>query len=170
MNQQSAGILALVASCGLVLMYGEMFGSESLSQVHLFLYTAFFRNQLPPPQVLAYDDACHLGMFLLNRLGRFGNSVVAWFLLVKEKVELCVDRYHWRNHTGAWCKRNVNPQRSTKLVKMTNTEAAEQTFGWLAKYKFLFKHMNKVRFNFCMLWLFHERNVWLSTTMCHACE
>ena len=62
----------------------------------------------------------------------------------------------------------MSPKRSTKLMKMTNTEAAEQTFAWLAKYKFLFTHMNKARFNFCMLWLFHERNVWMST--CHECE
>jgi hypothetical protein len=169
MKEQSAGVLALVASCGLILCYGEIFGSESLSQVHLFLFDVHFRHMLPVPEVLAYDDACHLGMFLTNRMGRFGYSLVAHLLLFVKKLELVCDRFHWRNHTGEWCKRNVNPKNSTKLGPKTNTEAAENTFVWLSKYKFIFKHMNKARFNFTMLWLFHERNQWLCA-QCKACN
>ena len=161
-NEQSAGILALVASCGLILLYGEIFGSESLTQVHLFLHEAYFVHKLPPPKVFVYDDACHLAMYLLNRLGRFGTSVVAVFLIQMEKVRFVVDRFHWLNHTGLWCKRNVNPGTCDALKKKSNTEAAEITFSWLHHYKAIVKHMNKARYNFIMLWLFHERNVWLA--------
>ena len=137
--------------------------------MHLFLFDVHFRHMLPVPEVLAYDDACHLGMFLTNRMGRFGYSLVAHLLLFVKKLELVCDRFHWRNHTGEWCKRNVNPKNSTKLGPKTNTEAAENTFVWLSKYKFIFKHMNKARFNFTMLWLFHERNQWLCA-QCKACN
>eukprot|EP00966_Prymnesium_polylepis_P109004 2522519-Prymnesium_polylepis.1 len=71
--------------------------------MHLFLFDVHFRHMLPVPEVLEYDDACHLGMFLTNRMGPFGYSLVAHLLLFVKK--LC-DRFHWRNHTGEWCKRN----------------------------------------------------------------
>ena len=158
---QSAGVLALVASCGLILAAGEIYGSESLTQVHLFLHTLFFSYRLPPPDVLVYDDACHLAMYLLNRLGRFGKSILAVWLVKVVKVALCVDRFHWRNHTGAFCKRNVNPKKCRALGPRSNTEAAEITFSWLARMKHIFKGMNEARFMFTMLRLFHLRNKFL---------
>ena len=112
----TAGILACVSSCGLILAAMEMTGSESLTQVHLFLYTIFFIHQLEPPAVLAYDDGCHLSMFLLNRLGRFGTSILAVFLLQLQKVKIMVDKFHWKNHTGSFCKRNNNPYECKELA------------------------------------------------------
>jgi hypothetical protein len=112
----TAGIVACVSSCGLILAAMEMTGSESLTQVHLFLYTLFFIHQLQPPAVLAYDDGCHLSMFLLNRLGRFGTSILSVFLLQLHKVKIKVDKFHWKNHTGTFCKRNNNPYECKELA------------------------------------------------------
>ena len=156
----TAGILALVASCGLILAASEIYGAESLTQVHLFLFQVFFQHQLPPPEVLAYDDACHLSMFLINRLGRFGRSILAVYLLVVHKVKIVVDRFHWKNHTGAFCKRNNNPYKCEQADK-NKTEKCEETFQWLARSKHLYRKMNEARFMFIMLRMMHHRNVFL---------
>ena len=159
----TAGILALVASCGLILAASEIYGSESLTQVHLFLYQVFIEAGLPPPAVLAYDDGCHLSMYLLNRLGRFGRSVLAVYLLVYHKVKIVVDKFHWKNHTGIFCKRNNDPYECPDIVGR-RTERAEETFSWLARSKHLYRSMNEARFLFTMLRMMHHRNVFLSAS------
>ena len=62
------GVLALVAACGLFLKVSEIVGSESLTQVHDFLFEAYLVDGIDVPDVLAYDDACHLKMWFLNRM------------------------------------------------------------------------------------------------------
>ena len=72
---------------------------------------------------------------------------------------------------GLWCRRNNNPYQSKKLGPKTNTEAAEICFSWLAQYKGNFRHMNKARYNFTMLWLFNSRNKWLiRQPLCGSCD
>jgi len=66
-RRTTAGILALVSGCGLFLKIGEIYGSESLTQVHHFLFQAYHVDGIVKPKVLCYDDACHLKKFLLNR-------------------------------------------------------------------------------------------------------
>ena len=162
--------MALVASCGLILAAGEIYGSESLTQVHLFLYMAFFLHSLEPPEVLAYDDACHLSMYLLNRLGRFGRSVLAVYLIIKCKIHIVVDKFHWKNHTGKFCKKNNNPYKC-KQVRGNRTERCEETFQWLAGSKRLYRHMNEAHFMFTMLRMMHHRNVYISTLpICELCD
>lgn len=127
-REATAGILALVASCGIILAATEIYGSESLTQVHLFLYQIFLIHRLPPPEVLCYDDACHLDMYLLNRLGKFGRSVLAVFLIQIHKILIKVDKFHWRNHTGKFCERNNNPYKKCPQLKKAYTERCEETF------------------------------------------
>ena len=131
MHEKSAGIIAIVSSCGLVIMYDEIFTSESLTQLHYLLYRAFFELQLSPPEVFVYDDACHLGMYLNNRCpskdkpqGRFGVSVVSILMLIKHKIEIVVDRFHWKNHTGAFMA-----QQHAKICTCACIRA-QDPFGW----------------------------------------
>ena len=56
----TAGVFAVVSSCGLFLAVDELHGSESLTQVHLILFALFMIHQITPPDVIAYDDACHM--------------------------------------------------------------------------------------------------------------
>ena len=98
-KQTTAGILALVSSCGLFLKMDEIFGSESMSQVYLFLYDTFYLEQVPPPKVLAYDDACHLSKFLINRIQDKNSAFAEWLILdSKAGVKIVCDRFHFPNH------------------------------------------------------------------------
>ena len=165
----TAGILAMVSSCGLILAASEIYGSESLTQVHLFLYQVFFLHGLEPPAVLAYDDACHLSMYLLNRLKRFGRSALAVFILVHMKMKIVVDKFHWRNHTGKFCKENNNPY-ECPMIKGRRTERCEETFQWLSGGKHIYRHMNEAHFMFTMLRMMHHRNVYVaSLPVCKVC-
>ena len=126
----TAGVLALVSSCGLFLAIKEMTGSESLQQVHLFLYEVFTRDGLPVPQVLCYDDACHLLMYLYNRVNqaeKYGYSKFAYWLLYTKQLAICCDRFHFPNHADVpFCNLYVDPAKCKPLGKRTNTMSAEE--------------------------------------------
>lgn len=161
----TAGILALVSSCGLFLSIKEMTGSESLQQVHLFLYEVFARDGLPVPQVLCYDDACHLLMYLWNRVAqaeKYGYSKLAFWLLYTKQLAICCDRFHFPNHADVpFCNLYVDPAKCKPLGKRTNTMSAEESFAWLARSKHIFRKMGRARFFFVMLRLLELRNEWL---------
>ena len=123
----------------------ELYGSESLTQVMLAMLDVFANPDfaLPLPDVIAYDDACHLLKFLQGK--RDKGSTFAGLLL--RKITFVVDRFHFRNHVSPWCKLYVNPKKAEDdgfLAKETNTEAAESSFAWLARSKHIFRKMNEV--------------------------
>ena len=151
------GSVALVSACGLFLAVDELIGSESLKQVHAFLYAVFYIHGVPPPRVLAYDDACHLLRWWQLREKR--SKFIAW-LLSFLMVQLVVDRFHFKNHVGKSCKQWVDPAKCA-ILKGTQTEAAEQSFAWLARSKHTLRYMSEGTFQFMVLHLMHERNKWL---------
>lgn len=106
-KRTTAGILALVSSCGLFLAADEIVGSESLTQVHLFLFSIFFLHKVDPPEVLAYDDGCHLLRFWQLRVAI--SSFVKWLLTYK-LLQVVVDRFHFRNHVGKCKAPESNPR------------------------------------------------------------
>lgn len=57
-KRTTAGGLFMVSACGLFVGVRELYGSESLTQVHLFLHEVFSKHGVEPPTVLAYDDGC----------------------------------------------------------------------------------------------------------------
>ena len=155
----TAGVLALVASCGLILKVKEMYGCEALKYVLDFMYEAYYVNHIPRPLVWAYDDACHLKKYLINRVnvGWF----VRWLITGVDGTFRSVfcDRFHYPNHKSDWCKANVNPAKcKVPGFEKSNTQAAEQCFAWLAGSKKQFRHMGEARFLFVMLRLAHLRN------------
>lgn len=152
----SAGILALVSGCGLFLKIDEIYGAESITQLHYFLFEAYHKNGITKPKVLVYDDACHLLKFLQNR----PNSILCRALL--RGMEICCDRFHFPNHKSAWCKANVDPGKvDVPGFDKANTQAAEEAFAWLARSKHIFPNMNEAHFLFFMLRIAHLRNVQL---------
>ena len=156
-RRTTAGVLALVSSCGLFLAVDEIVGSESLKQVHAFLYAVFCLHGVSPPRVLGYDDACHLLRWWQLREAQ--SKFIQWLLSFK-LMKVVVDRFHFRNHVGKFCKAWNDPAKCLELVG-TQTEAAEQSFAWLARSKHTLRYMSEGRFQFMVLHLMHERNKWL---------
>ena len=64
---RTAGVLALVRPCGVIVNTVEMFTCESPTQVYLFLIMTFARGQdIQRLRYLGYDRACDLHPFLQN--------------------------------------------------------------------------------------------------------
>ena len=118
----------------------------------------FSKHGVPPPTVLAYDDACHLLKFLQSAK-RCSSAFTSWLLA---KVKFVVDRFHWPNHKDEkFCALWVNPSKCSELGPKTNTEAAEESFAWLARSKHLFRTMNESRYIFVQLRMMELRNRFL---------
>ncbi|CAF1498645.1 unnamed protein product [Adineta steineri] len=82
--------------------------SETLREIlHLLFSTIRVAGKLPPA-------------------GKDLKSTDAAVLL--SKVKFSVDRTHFKNHIGHWCRRNMNPD-DNKLLENVNTEAAEQALA-----------------------------------------
>ena len=140
-KHRTAGICCAVYNCGIVVGITELFGCESLRQVYVFL-TWLWSILLLFPKLLAYDDACHLKRFVNNRQ----STVAAKFLA---SIIMVVDKMHFKNHVDKWCKQNVNPNKVKEFDNL-NTEACEQTFKFVSKFKHATKHMTYAHYN-----LFH---------------
>ena len=63
------------------------------------------------------------------------------------ELDYVVDRLHIKGHVGEWCLTNCHPDLFPHL-EGCNTVICEQLNFWLSKYKYIFKHMNHLRFNF----------------------
>ena len=139
-HDRTAGILAAVRPCGIIVNFMEMFTCESPTQVYIFIYTTFGRclEDLRRLQYLGYDRACDFHPFLEN-LARKG-SAGAKILL--ENTGMMVDLFHCKKHTESCCMPPDNPDckyhpHLPKFAEVhgVNTECAEQAFKWLGKFK-----------------------------------
>jgi hypothetical protein len=140
-KHRSAGICCAVYNCGVVVGMTELFGSESLSQIYIFL-TWLWYTIINFPKLLAYDDACHLKRFVNSRQKTISGKFIA-------SLKMVVDKMHFKNHVDKWCRQNVNPHKVPEFNNL-NTEACEQTFKYVSKFKHATKHMN-----FASYGLFH---------------
>ena len=129
--------------------------------MHDFLYEAYYVDRIRRPKVLAYDDACHLAKFFLNRIGK--SAFVDWLFAPDPEtghiLRVVCDRFHFPNHTDKWCIKNVDPSKcKVPGFEKSNTEAGEEGFSWLCHAKHVLQNMNEAHFNFFTLRLIHLRN------------
>ena len=150
---RTAGIIALLRSCGIVINWTEMYTCESLTQVYLFLIFTFGRgSDIKRLRYLGYDRGCSLHPFLVNL--SIKNIMFAKYFL--EHVRFLVDRFHVSKHTEKCCMPlHGNPLckyhpdlEEFKDIDDVNTECAEQAFRWLNKLKYSVRQMSRYRFNF----------------------
>lgn len=152
-NHRTAGILVTERPCSIVVDVKEIFGSESKSQVYAHLHNLFESPSMEKTTTICYDDACHLKRFVQNPL-RSKNTKIAEKL---NRLEIVCDKFHFKNHTDTWCKKNCNPMKSPNLQNV-NTEVCEQLFSWLSRFSRITKHMNRWRFLFLMLYILDCHN------------
>ena len=96
---RTAGIMALVRPCGIIVNFAEMYTCESPTQCYVFPYTTFGRtlDDLARLKYLGYDHSCDLHPFLRNLMKK--RSVGAKILL--ENVKFMVDLWHCNKHKEA---------------------------------------------------------------------
>lgn len=92
---RTAGGLYCVYNCGVVFSFSELYGSEAISQVFCALKSVIedaVEMDLDVPMCAAYDDACHLQLFLLKRQHLSSSA------LMLSLMDWVIDRFHFDNH------------------------------------------------------------------------
>ena len=157
-HESTAGIMAIVRPCGLVLDWREMYTCESSSQLFVQLLKLVDEDGTRVRYV-GYDRACEFVPFLRNL--RSKGNVGAEKLL---EVNYLVDNFHIAGHTTAACDiEHPDCEFHHKLprfqeISSVNTECAEQAFSWLKRYKNVVKYMTAARFRFFILTVINGHN------------
>lgn len=162
----TAGMLALIRPCGIVISMSEMYTCESPTQVFLFLLRTFVHDtdSVLHLRYLGYDRACDLKPFLVNQAKR--GSAGAKLLL--ERVKFLVDTFHCEKHTEPSCMPPDNPKcefhpslPEFEEIHGTNTESCEQGFRRLNRYEYStrFMTMNKRNVYFYFINDLHNKHL-----------
>ena len=151
----TAGILALIKPCGIVVDACEMYTSESLSQVFIFLLQTFCKPSQGPEyfmrlKYLGYDRACQLHPYLVNEAKK--GSAGAQLLV--DDVSFLVDLFHCKKHVKSTCMPPDDPEcrYHPHLARFAeihgiNTQSCEQGFKRLNKYKYATRKMTRGKIN-----------------------
>jgi hypothetical protein len=59
-----------------------------------------------------YDDGCHLVKYVKNHIGKDLVRTSAMELI--NATPISVDRCHFRNHVGAFCRETMNPDKNPR--------------------------------------------------------
>ena len=151
-RQKIAGVNIISFPCGTILSVDELYGSESLSQVLLPLYSLFKNESLRKDvKVLIHDNACRFSAFVKKRAK--DNDIMSHL----SSLDMRVDRHHYKNHVGEKCKQNHNPDECS-LLEGVNTSCMEQVNSWFGRYRHSARYMNQARFSFYLLLACHLNN------------
>lgn len=120
----------LVCADGRVLL---LFSSTS-QVVHIML--SVFERVGWVPRFIGYDDACHLHLFLHDRLRAAMYAEPSapfssvWCKLIKY-TKCFIDKFHISNHVDPWCKENMSPYRPEVKDDLANvnTMVSDPPFG-----------------------------------------
>lgn len=114
----------------------------------------FIEETSERPEIIVYDDACHLSKYIQNSNLFIRKSERAKIL--SNCIIVC-DRFHFLTHVDKWCQKNCNPDLIPELEDV-NTSVCEETNLWFGRFKHAFKHMNYQRFHFLLYILSNEYN------------
>lgn len=198
-----AGVLAGIWPCGIITLLEELYRAEAKTQVYgsflyanptntssmsewyirthvcnciirkkTLLYMYIRKWSYIPPDFLVYDDACHLKKFAINPT----RSALTETATRIAKMNIAVDRMHFKGHVDKWCHRHCNPNDYEELrnvskqsfhihpawhyfwIMQVDTQICEQTFSWLSRYARITKHMNRAHFMFYLMYLCDMHN------------
>mmetsp|Transcript_73119 Transcript_73119/g.219568 ORF Transcript_73119/g.219568 Transcript_73119/m.219568 type:complete len:336 (-) Transcript_73119:107-1114(-) len=160
-----AGVMAAASGCNLILFWMWMVNSESTTQVmwmlmYLFKECPEYSDKL---KALAYDAACiarkHVDAKM--RPGVLPATSSAYPLYERiAQLKFFVDNMHFKNHNenDTFCVENCDPMLFPEYSQGTNTEACEQTFKWLGRFKVIVNSMGLSRATFFLSVMFYEHN------------
>lgn len=100
-RRHTVGIMVGTKPCGIVVLFEELYGSESLTQVYGMLVE--YVANLPKTgrdalKHILYDDACHLKKFCEDPVRADVNEYTK---LIAE-IPKHVDNFHFKNHVDSW--------------------------------------------------------------------
>ena len=93
--QRTGGILVMGKPCGVMVNIDEIFGSCGAAR------NIPAQSKKLGTKCIVYDDACHLKRHVDSRTSAIYPNL--------QKLEMKVDRFHFPNHIGKWCKNNMDP-------------------------------------------------------------
>ena len=131
--------------------------SESPSQVFFILLTWLFSliensNVKPENMYLAYDNMCRLKTSQ-RKLPLNPPFQEAWLHLNK-----IIDSFHLVNHVNPECHSKYSPEPLKDKYPHANTQAGEQTFVWMGRFKHIICAMNKTHHMFYLHRMIRRRN------------
>lgn len=138
-----------------------LFRSESPSQVFMillkWLLTLMQQVEVPPKVVVAYDNMCNLAKLKVAR-----NPLPFPPPLdgIWHNVDKIVDSFHVKNHVSAKCREQFSPARIKAENPNYNTQAGEQTFVWVGRFKHILCSMNKTHHLFYLHRMVLRRNLY----------
>ena len=127
--RNTIGLHIAAYPCGVIADFAELFGSESIGQVHATIVD--FIGDVPEEirsEILGwlYDDMCHLKPYSEYAAISSQSKMSSIFANMKKAV----DKMHFRGHRGGYCQQNCDPWKIPELGGV-NTPVCEQTFAWL---------------------------------------
>jgi hypothetical protein len=145
-KRKTSGIMTFMTTCGTCVNFNEMVTHESLTQITSSICETY-KITKTIYENLIYDTACRLSVNFENK-----NSCVELKML-----KFYIDRFHLNNHKSEKCHTLLNIDTNPKLNGY-NSEACEQNFYTISKYKHIVKHMNVCHYNFFFLVLYDQIN------------
>ena len=150
------GILVGAFPCGVITVFEELYGSESLTQVYAIMieYLAGLPKHAREKIIeICYDDACHFKKFSEDEKRSERNEITKYMATLGKHV----DKFHFPNHVDKWCHQNCNPQ-DVKHLDGVNTPICEQLFSAINKFTNA-KAMNEAHFFLFFLYIFDLHNL-----------
>ena len=153
-RRHTVGVFVGAFPCGTIVLFDELYGSESISQVYGILIEFLARlDDMKSLKELLYDDCCHLKAFAEKEKNAEQNDITQYFASLGKHV----NRFHFRNHVDPWCMENCNPEKVAAL-KGVNTQVCEQLFKKINSHKNC-KSFNESRFFMFFLYQFDIHNL-----------
>ena len=141
--------------------------SESPSQVFLILIQwlislAKVKNMGDQNVFLAYDNMCNLAKLKVARDPLPFPPPLDKLWLNVNKI---IDVFHFQNHVSAECREKFSPAKLKQQHPEFNTQAGEQTFVWIHRFRHILCSMNKVHHLFFLHRMVLRRNEY--TSLCY---
>ena len=143
-RRHTVGIFLGAFPCGIIGLWDELYGSESISQVYSVVLE--YLSSIPHNiKTILYDDACHLVRYAKNQSERNKQCKAM------SEIPMYVDKFHFRNHIDPWCIENCDPTKIEELDNI-NTPICEQLFKKINRHTNC-KSMNEPRY--FMFWMYN---------------
>ena len=160
-RRHTAGIIISATHCGKIPHVDELYGCESIKQVHgsIIEYLGTISDQSRDDLKLwLFDDMCHLKPYSEKTHNRTQSNITEMFAALAKAV----DKFHFPGHktTDKYCRTKCNPNIELKKLKIEklNSPACEQAFKWINAFKNM-KTMNEAHFKFFLLYMIDLHNL-----------